>query len=325
MDYFFRGDLYVTYLVPSNDGVNPTMWGNQTDTGTDINLVSVLLQNNSKINDIIEPAGEGTLALTVSYTDSTTGSTVYVSADNTVSATSIPAKDSGSYLSAIFTFTNPIDVQTATDITYYFAFRGQLGNETDAVIGKVIKGPLLYSVVPDNGIEGTIVTLTGNNLPTTNGTFPIILDDNASDVRFHHSTEPYTTEVINSTNTDITVKVPNTAGLKKPGYGGLRVRNVLDTGERIYSNPVSFFPIAAGEVRNIGQTVVNVTIEATKPIVGDYSPLPSIITINNLAPGASQVIQLMTGFTYKATANTTVIKDIELLTPNAVDFVFEVQ
>ena len=81
------------------------------------------------------------------------------------------------------------------------------------------------------------------------------------------------------------VKVPNTAGLKKPGYGGLRIRNVLDTGEKIYSNPVSFFPIAEGEVRNTGQTIVNVTIEAVKPIVGDYSPLPPTITINNLSPG----------------------------------------
>ncbi len=30
IDYFFRGELYVIYLVPSNDGVNPIMWGNQT-------------------------------------------------------------------------------------------------------------------------------------------------------------------------------------------------------------------------------------------------------------------------------------------------------
>ena len=121
------------------------------------------------------------------------------------------------------------------------------------------------------------------------------------------------------------VKVPNTAGLKKPGYGGLRVRNVFGTGEKIYSNPVSFFPIAEGEVRNTGQTIVNVTIEAVKPIVGDYSPLPQTITINNLSPGVSVPIQLITGFTYKATANTTVTKDIYLLTPNAVDFIFEVQ
>lgn len=321
LDYFFRGEFYITYLVPSNDGVNPVMWGNQTDTGTDINLVSVLIQNNSKINDIIESIGEGTLTLTVSYKDST-DTTVYVPADNTVSVTSIPVKDSGSYLSAVFTFTDAIEAQTAEDITYYLAFRGQLGNETDAVIGRVIKGPILYNVSPDEGTEGTVITLAGNNLPIINGPFPTTSED----VRFHHDvTKPYTVEVINKTDTDITVTVPNTAGLLKPGYGGLRVRNILDTGEKIYSNPVSFFPIAEGEVKNIGTTTINVTIETISPIVGDYALLPETITINNLLPGASQPIQLTTGFTYRATANTSVTKNIELLTPEPIDFVFEVQ
>lgn len=320
LDYFFRGELYVALLVPSVDEVSLT-FGNQNDTGSDIDTVAVFIQNNSKIDDVIEPIGEGTLTLTISYTDSTSGSTFYESAD-TVSVTQIPEKDSGSYFTFLFTLTSPIPTQTAEDITYYFAFRGQLGNEEDAVIGKVIKGPLLYSVSPDEGIEEEVVTLTGNNLPTIDGPFPITSED----VRFHHDlTKPYTVEVINKTDTDITVKVPNTAGLLKPGYGGQRVRNILDTGEKIYSNPVSFFPIAEGEVKNIGQTTVDVTIEAIGPIVGDYNQLPQTINISGLAPSASQPIQLMTGFTYTATANTSDTQDIELLTPDAIDFVFEVE
>jgi hypothetical protein len=321
LDYFFRGELYVTLLVPSNDGVAPDTWGNQSDTGTDIDTVSVLIQNNSKLGSIIEPIGAGTLTLTVSYTDLLTGDTIYESAGS-ISVTSIPAKDSGSYLNAVFTFIDPIEARTAEDITYYLAFRGQLGNETDAVIGRVIKAPILYNVFPDEGTEGTVITLTGNNLPVINGPFPTTSED----IRFQHDlTKPYIVEVINKTDTDIIVKVPNMAGLIKPGYGGLRVRNILDTGEKIYSNPVSFFPIAEGVVNNIGDTTVNVTVEAIGPIVGDYALLPETIIIESLPPGVSQPIQLMTGFTYTATANKSVTKDIESLTPDIIDFVFEVE
>ncbi|MBI4837629.1 MAG: hypothetical protein HY806_00440 [Nitrospirae bacterium] len=321
LNYFFRGDLYISLLIPSNNAITPDVCapiGNSSDTGSNIDTVAVFIRNNSKLNDAIEPIGAGTLTLTVSYKDST-GSIVYESAGS-VSVTQIPEMNSSSYFSTLFTLPAPIPTQTAEDVTYYFAFRGQLGNETDAVIGKIIKGPVLHSISPDNGIEGTIVTLTGNNLPMIDEPFPATSEN----VRFHHDiSKPYTVEVINKTDTDITVKVPNTAGLLKPGYGGLRVRNILNTGEKIYSNPVFFFPIAQGEVRNSGQTVVDITVEATNPITGDYNQLPQTININGLAPGASQPIQLMTGFTYAATANSTVTKDIELLTPNAIDFVFE--
>ncbi len=323
LDYFFRGELYVIYLVPSNDGVNPIMWGNQTDTGSDINLVSVLIQNNSKIDDAIEPIEEGTLALTVSYKDSA-DTIVYVAADNTVDVTSMPEKGSSSYLNAIFTFTNPIQTQTIEDLTYHLAFKGQLGNEQDAVIGRVIKGPVLHSVFPDEGLEGDEVTLTGNNLPIINGPFPTTSED----VRFQHDmTKSYTTEIVNVTTNDITAKVPNTAGLLKPGYGGLRVRHLLDTGEKIYSNPVSIFPIAQGEVTNTGQSTIDVTITANAPIVGDNNqlPLPPPVTVTGLAPLATAAVDLKTGYNYTAAANSTDTQDIEILKPGEPDFIFNVQ
>jgi hypothetical protein len=322
LNYFFRGELYISLLVPSVDQAS-TDFGNQNDTGSDIDTVAVFIQNNSKIDGVIEPIGTGTLTLTVSYIDTADNNTTkYLSATSQATVTSIPEKDSASYFTYLFTLTNPIPANISEDITYHFAFKGQLGNETDAVIGKVIKSPLLYSVSPDEGLEGDEVTITGNNLPVIEGPYPTATDN----VNFHHDlTKPYSAEVTARTDNDITVKVPNTAGLLKPGYGGLRVKNILDTGEMVYSNPVSFFPIAEGEVRNIGTTTINVTIEAISPIVGDYALLPETITINNLLTGASQPVQLKTGFTYRATANTTVTKDISLLTPDPVDFVFEVE
>jgi len=313
LDYFFRGRLYVTLLVPSVEQANSNILS-QHDTGRDIDAIAVFIQNDSKLNDVIEPIGEGTLTLTVSYKDLNSGSIIYKSA-GTLSFDSIPEVGSGSYFTDLFHLEEPIITQTAEDITYYLAFKGKLGNEEAAVIGKVIKGPLLYNVLPDEGLESTEVTITGNNLPLL-----------PYDVIFTHDpTKPYIIDVINQTETEITAKVPNTAGINKPGYSGLRVRYILDTEEMIYSNPVPFFPIAEGIVTNTGEELINVTVEAIGPIYGDYDQLPEAIVIEGLHPGTSGQIQLITGFTYIATANTSDTKEIVYITPDAVDFVFEVE
>ncbi|HDZ62057.1 MAG TPA: hypothetical protein ENH40_02795 [Nitrospirae bacterium] len=326
LDYFFRGELYVPLIVPSNDGPSVEgIWGNQTDTGVDIDKVAVFVQNNSKLDGVIEPIGAGILTLTISYTD-TKGTpdpdddTIEYESAGSFSVTDIPETGSGSYSFALFTLTNPIQPnQTVEDLTYHLAFKGQLGNEQGAVIGRVIKSPVLHSVSPDEGKEGDVITITGNNLP---------MPPTSDYVRFQHNlTEPYTVELLSKTDTEIIVKVPNTAGLKKPGYGGLRVSNVSAVGEKIYSNPVPFYPIAQGEVTNTGQSTIDVTITANAPIVGDNNqlPLPSSVNITGLAPGASLPVNLKTGYNYTAAANSSDTQDIEILKPGEPDFIFEVQ
>ncbi len=320
LQYFFRGKLYVGFLVPSVDQAIYNV-SNANDTGRDIDTVAFFIQNNSKLNDVIEPIGEGTISLTVSYIDSRAGETVYQST-GTGSVTNIPDMGSENVLTALFTLAEPIPTQFAKELTYYLTFRGELGQEKDAVIGKVIKAPVLQHVSPDQGIEGTLVTIIGDYLPEIGGPFPTT----SRNVNFNHDTRwPYTAEVISRTDTEITAKVPNSAAIVKPGYGGLRVRRVLpETEEMIYSNPVPFFPIAEGEIRNSGRASINATIEAVKPILGDYNQLPGPI-IYPVLPGQSVSLQLMTGFTYKATANTSFTQDIWTLTPDPMDFVFDLE
>jgi hypothetical protein len=334
LDYFFRGQLHIEVLAPSVDQIHVSdiygsYFANRDDLGTDINTVAVLLRNNSKLYDgTSEPVGPGTLTLTIGYTDTSSGSVVYQTA-GTVSVTGIiPAVGSNSPpLNILFPLAQPIRAQNVKDLTYYFAFTGKLGQEEGAVLGRVVKAPVLYSVSPDQGTEGTPVILTGDNLPDPAD------QPNTKGVCFNaDSTKPYSIELISRTETEITVKVPNTAALEKPGYGGLRVKNVLERleGEEtleeiIYSNPVSFFPIAEGEIVNYGKFLIDAHVEATKPILGDYNQLPRPISYPVL-PGDRVLIQLMTGFTYHVTGGTTDgTVDIEVLTPEAIDFSIGVQ
>jgi hypothetical protein len=319
LQYFFRGNLYVKLLVPSVDEAVEVV-SNVNDTGRDIDKVAFFIQNNSKLNGVIEPVGKGTLSLTASYVDSRTGEAIYESG-GTAFVTGIPDMESETVLTVLFVLTKPIPTQFAKELTYYLAFRGQLGQEQDAVIGRVIKAPVLHSVSPDQGVERTIVTITGDHLPEIEGPFPTT----SRKVTFNHDTRlPYTTDIISWTDTEVSAKVPNSAAIQKPGYGGLRLREIFETEEMIYSNPVPFFPIAEGEIRNSGPVSINATIEAVMPISGDYNQLPKPI-IYPVLQGDSVIIQLMTGFTYKGTANTSMTQDIPALTPDPIDFVFELQ
>jgi len=318
----------VDLLVPSIDKVTGADFGNRDDTGRNIDKVAIIIQNSSKWNGAIEPinpgdATPGTLTLIVSYKDISANRTIVQQAD-TYSITSIPDIESEYILPVLFTLAEPIPTEIAKEITYTLVYRGQLGQEKDAVIGKVIRAPVLQSVSPDQGIEGTVVTMTGDYLPEIEGPFPTT----SRNVNFNHDMRwPYIAEVINRTDTEITAKVPNTAAIVKPGFGGLRVRRIIpETEEMIYSNPVPFFPIAEGEIRNSGGVLINATVEAVKPILGDYNhnQLPQRVMCSVSAAG-SVLIQLMTGFTYDATANTSVTQDIWTITPDPVDFIFDLQ
>jgi hypothetical protein len=138
---------------------------------------------------------------------------------------------------------------------------------------------------------------------------------------------PYEVEVISRAETEITVRVPDTAALMKPGYGGLRLKKVVGEGEEkesIYSNPIPFYPIAEGSIENSTGSWQNVTMRALAPIAGDYSP-PPLPVVYQVSPNGSAWIELMTGFTYEAAGSPGTrgsIQDIFRLTPNPTDFEF---
>jgi hypothetical protein len=229
-------------------------------------------------------------------------------------------------MTLLFSLSEPVPTQIAKEITYYLVFRGQLGNEKDAVIGKAITAPVLYSVTPDRGTKKDAVTISGENLPDIAWPYTAASEN----IKFSHDlTMPYKVEVISKTETEITARVPDTAGLMKPGYGGLRLRKVVGEGEEkesIYSNPIPFYPISEGVISNSTESWQNVTMKALNPIAGDYSPLPRPI-IYPITPRGSVWINLMTGFTYEATGGPGTlgsVQDIFLLTPNPTDFEFDI-
>lgn len=288
LNYFFRGQLHVALLVPSVDQATLD-FGNENDTGRNIDRVAVLLQNKTLLNGQIEPMGPGTLTLTVCYT---------VGLENCQSVEpvlvpSIPDVASDTFASVLFTLPAPIPTQTAQGLTYYLAFQGQLGAEEGAVIGKVLHGPVLNNVQPNEGlIDTTVVTLTGNAL-------------SSSEVRFEHDlNRPYLVEVISQSDTAITVKVPQTTCLVKPGYGGVRMRTTLATGEKVYSNSVPFFPIVPTVITNLAGFFENplpldqVTVEAVFPILGDYAFLPAPLMVDT--DQTRVTVSLKAGFIYVA-------------------------
>ena len=188
----------------------------------------------------------------------------------------------------------------------------------------MIRAPVLYSVTPNQGTKKDIVTIAGGDLPE------IAYETASENIKFSHDmARPYQVEMISKTGNEIKVKVPNTAGLMKPGYGGLRLRKVVGQGEEkesIYSNPIPFYPIAEGIIRNQTGTRQDVLMEALKPVSGDYSPLPGPI-IYPVPPNTSVWIKLMTGFTYQAVGGpgtTGTMNDIWVLTPAETDFEFDI-
>jgi len=324
LEYFFRGKLHVSLLVPSVDEAIYNI-SDRNDTGRDIDRVAFFIRNNSRLNGAIEPVTNGNITLTVSYKNDQTGETIFVPA-GTASISGIPEVGNENALIVLFTLSESIPTQIAKDITYSLVFRGQLGNERDAVIGKVITTPVLHSVTPDQGIERDVVTISGDNLPNIAPPYTTASEH----IKFSHDwSMPYRVEVISKTETEITVRVPDTAGLMKPGYGGLRLRKVVREGgeeESIYSNPVPFYPIAQGIIRNSTEGWQNVTMSALAPISGDYNPLPPPV-VYQVPPNGSVGIRLMTGFTYGAlggpgTQGT--IENIWTLTPEAIDFEFDI-
>jgi hypothetical protein len=326
LKYFFRGNLYVNLLVPSVDEVTFN-FGNHNDTGRDIDKVAILIQNKSKVNGVIEPVGKGKITLIVSYTNAITGETVYRhGGTGDLETNQIPPFGDSTFLGVLFTLGEPIRTEIARDITYYLSFKGELGEEKEAVIGKVIKGPSISLVYPDRGIEDEVVRIVVDDLPDIKEPFPL----KTQDISFNHSVRwPYMAEVVDRRDNEIFVKVPNTAAIVKPGYGGLRVRKIVESGETeetIFSNPVPFFPIAEGIVKNLGDTPQIVTMKAVKPITGDYQ-VPDPITFT-VPPDASVPIELFTGFTYDAVdagGIPWIEQDIYTLTPDDIDFEFDIE
>ena len=305
LDYFFRGQLHVMLLVPATD-VLSTNFGNENDTGPDIDTISLFVQNRSTLNGQIEPIGNGTLTLMYSYQNSL-GSTLYGTAGSVV-VPGIPHVLDASSFSILFSLPQPIP-HTASDLTYYLTFRGQLGNEADAVIGKAIKAPMLHNVSPEKVVEGTMITLTGDQL-------------GFSEVVFEHDlTKPYSAPVLNQDNVSIRLPVPNNAGVVKLSYGGIRVRNILNTGEKVYSNPVSYFPTAQGVIKNLSTRFASrIRIEALRPVFGDYSQLPPTFFTNRLDHDQEEPMELELGFIYNFGAEGQFEKPVTMIRPGE-DFI----
>ena len=307
LDYFFRGQLHVMLLVPSTDVLSMS-FGNANDTGPDIDSIALFVQNRTMLNGQIEAIGNGTLTLMYRYQNSS-GSTIYGTAGSVV-VPGIPHVLDASSFSILFSLPQPIP-RTASDLTYYLTFRGQLGNEADAVIGKAIKAPMLHSVSPEDVVEGTIITLTGDQLGT-------------SEVVFEHDlTKPYSAPVQNQDNGSITLPVPDNAGVVKLSYGGIRVRNILNTGERVYSNPVSYFPTAQGVIRNFSnRSGALLRIEALRPILGNYGQIPPTFTTNPLDVDEEESIEMELGFIYNFGVTGLFEKPVIFIRPGE-DFIIE--
>lgn len=140
LDYFFRGELEVT--------VNPHFRDNVME---DIGL------NIQNVTETQEAMSEGNFFLLFRFTPvngNTDGSDdVFVLADQTPTSGTLSYED---IVERAFTTSQDIPVECWNSVTCTLVFRGKLGNETNAVVGKVFKpGKIILNEDWKNGIVYT--------------------------------------------------------------------------------------------------------------------------------------------------------------------------
>jgi hypothetical protein len=327
LDYFFRGRLRVVQLVPSTTSVDPDLSLPQAeDTGPDIDRITVWLLNASRWGgqpERIIPSAEtgraGDLTLVARYKDGggAAQSATFV-LENPAAFTSLPHEADGATgvpLAFVLAAGSPVPTTQATNLEYTLVFQGQLGAEQGAVIGLVLSAPVLQRVSLRSARLGVPVTGTGDGL------------DAATSLAFAKRF-PSVTQEVGRDATSITAIVPDGIGVAKPGAGGLRLLKTLPTGDKIYSNPVPFTPLAEGVlVRGVtSQTPLPVTVEAIAPIIPSApEPLPEPIAVT-LPPGSLLPLTLPTGFRYITTPLASGLSPaglpVEFLLPGSDDFVF---
>jgi hypothetical protein len=135
LDYFFRGQLSVTTIPRFNN-----------NTFKDIKLN---IQNTTETQ---ESMLDGNFFLLIHYKKE--NADVFVRADHTPYIGELAYQDSIA-LSFKFTTVEPIFVEEWKDVTFTLAFQGTMGNEIDAVVGKVFKPEVkdLFIENWENGID----------------------------------------------------------------------------------------------------------------------------------------------------------------------------
>jgi len=300
LDYFFRGRLRVVQLAAATTSVDPNLLLPQAnDTGRNIDTVTVWLLNASRLGDQAErivPDDEtgraGTLALIARYQAGNEERSAAFVLKDPAAFTSLPHVDDGAApLPLAFVLApgeQPVPTASgvARKLSHTLVFQGRLGEEKGAVIGRVVEAPILIDAVPATGRFGSAVTVTADSL------------DDRTVARFSRQFTGTPSEQSRQGNT-ITALVPDSAGVTKPGAGGLRLLTTLATGEVLFSNPVPFTPLAQGQVANSTEAALEVTITAVGPITdGAPAPLPAPVTVTVPPKGAVPNVPLPTGFRY---------------------------
>jgi len=327
LDYFFRGRLRVVQLVPSTTSVDPALGLPQAeDTGPDIDRITVWLLNASlwggqpeRVVPNPETGRAGDLTLVARYKDAggAAQSATFV-LENPAAFTSLPHEADGATgvpLAFVLAAGSPVPTAQTTNLEYSLVFEGQLGAEQGAVIGLVLPAPVLQRVSLRSARLGVPVTGTGDGL------------DAATSLAFAKRF-PSVTQEVSRDAISITAIVPDGIGVAKPGAGGVRLLKTLPSGDKIYSNPVPFTPLAEGVlVRGVASpTPLSVTVEAIAPIIPSApEPLPPPITVT-LPPGSLLPLTLSTGFRYITTPASPSTPPaglpVEFLIPGSDDFVF---
>lgn len=134
LNYFFRGLLEESEVAPIKD------------TDGRINGLALRIKNNTKTGQIGEDIDGGHLLISYKYKTPSSPDYIY-GLSNPINDVFIPFNNepSDDRYKYTFAFSNPLP-SDAADASYTIVYRGKLGNEQDAVVGKVIKGEGNYDI-----------------------------------------------------------------------------------------------------------------------------------------------------------------------------------
>ncbi|MEM2983162.1 MAG: hypothetical protein QXH17_08375, partial [Candidatus Bathyarchaeia archaeon] len=142
IDYFFRGRLEIAEKQSILNG------------NGDIKGLFLTLKNRTTLNDTVVTAGQdmtgGHLVISYRYRDPESKGYLYGLSDK-IEDISIPYDGTKSF---DFTFSKPIP-SNAQDLMMMLVYRGRLGTEEDAVIGRVIETTPTYCVMVQTGLDWT--------------------------------------------------------------------------------------------------------------------------------------------------------------------------
>ncbi len=307
LDYFFRGELRVDQLFPSTRSVDPRLL---EEGNRDIDTVAVWLRNASRWGGqpegiVPNPEGRaGTLTLVARYQDGPGQGAPEQSAtfvlQNPALFTALPhVADTSTPVALLFVLApgeRPVPTgpdRRARNLTYTLIFEGQLGAEKNAIIARVLQGPILRDGSPRLARRGAAVTGQGEGIEAAQPT-----------LRFAQTPVSGPAEEVtrDATLGTIQARVPPFAATRKPGVGGLRLRREipgqLPTPELIWSNPVPFIPIAEVVLRNTTAVPLRVSVMAAGSIEPNAPEPPPAPVQVDVPPSGAVSLAVPTGFLY---------------------------